>query len=126
MVKGQVHEKFKTFKGSSLTGLGVDANLFLQEGKYAAKSIAVVADPKGFVMSLGYREDEPHYMVSVVDVSLVKVSSYALPVEDQIDTAITSAADAPFVGDVICHSLYSANGELHVVFLVHVGTDVQS
>jgi hypothetical protein len=111
IIKGQYHEDFKTFEGKSLESLGIEADKFLNSNSLAAKSIAVLANTGGYVLSIGYRSDEPGYPVTVED--------HVLADTTDINAAITDTIKSSVEGDVICHSLYSLGGTVHVVFLVH-------
>ena len=109
-VKEQIHENFKTFRGAKLATLGTKANTYLQAGNHAAKSIAVLNTPDGFVLSIGYRDgEEEGYSIGVVEKKMKDTTD--------LDAAISKARGDL---DVICHSLYSGNDdEMRVVFLVH-------
>jgi hypothetical protein len=110
MIKGQYHENFKSFTGTDLSSLSKEASNFIKVGDFAAKSLAVLANEGGYVVSIGYSNDQPGYPVFITEVGLEGATD--------IDVAINEASDA-VAKEVICHSLYSRNGKVYVAFLIH-------
>ena len=114
----QVHKKFKLFVGATqedqgLGSLGDQVEEFAKDK--AAKSIGVefLEAAKKLVITLGYRDDEPAYPVTIRAENLGKLSIDNLSdVENKISQASQSA------GDVICHEIYvTDNDDFMMVFL---------
>ena len=117
MVKHQVHDEFKSFRGSSLIELSKAVSDFAAQQQVAIKSLAVVIPvqtgtlPAPIIASVGYRSDEASYPINIDGTSL--------PVSGDLDSNIMDAAER-MAGDVICHSLYVNHyGALEVAFLLH-------
>ncbi len=115
----QSHSQFKVFTGAPVHGalpaeVLADFEAFTKDGNVAAKSIGVEYDERTnkLVLSLGYRDDEPGYPVSLkcVSIGILEV------VPETIAAALSAAAAAE--KGVICHEFYiAADGEFFVVFL---------
>lgn len=112
MVKGQIHEVFKTFNGKEFQEVAVEAEVFC--ATVAAKSIAVLSDPgAGFFISIGYRTDEEKYSVNIVEAAMTVVSTEAL------DKQLAITADLAG-GDTICHAFYrDRDGRPKLALLQH-------
>lgn len=125
MSLGQVHHKFKVFSGAvdtdhSLKSLGEEVAKFVAQTNVASKSIGVefVEGAGRALLSLGYRDDEPGYPVSVETVPLGKVDALDAANFGSLETAMERAS-AQFA-NVICHAEYVLpDGTFVMVFLVH-------
>jgi hypothetical protein len=103
-VHDQVHGRFRILSGPSIEALLRQAESFVSEGKLAPKSIGVeyLEAAKAFVLSLGYRTDEPGYEVTFSHHPLCRVDSLADL--GAVETAMARVAAG--VAGIICHELY--------------------
>jgi len=100
----QVHTKFEIFTGKSIDSLLSEVEKFAAKAKVAPKSIGVeyLEEIDCVVMSLGYRDDEPHYPVKLSCVRVGKIE----PTADlsELEKAMTEAAAKQ--QDIICHEIF--------------------
>jgi len=103
----QQHNKFKIFVTPAPAGpipsdVLADVGNFIKEAEIAAKSIGVeyLEREKKVVLSIGYRDDEPGYPVTVRCVALGKQALDPRTLENAFETA------ALVVPNVICHEFY--------------------
>jgi hypothetical protein len=123
MIKAQVHSKFKVFipeEGiayeEAMRRLGNMVASWSSDGKVAPKSVGVeyLEAEKRLVLSVGYRDDEPGYPVSLVSISLGKPALFP----DAIEAAMGTAAEG--VENVICHEFFvTEKGEFVMVLMAH-------
>ena len=120
MVKSQIHETFKSFKGTSIPEVSKTVSDFVSQNKLAPKSLSVLNINGSFLVTIGYRTDETGYAVSIENLALNFVGSAMVTMTvDQLDDRINQAEDV-IPGDVICQSLFVNNcGMLEVAFLIH-------
>lgn len=125
-VAGQVHGKFKVFSGELtsdhlLGPLAQEAEAWARNAKVAPKSIGVeyVESAGRVVLSIGYRDDEPGYLVKLTTVALGRIESLDAKGLANIEQAMASAVTS--LRDVICHELYVTHkNELRMVFMTRV------
>ena len=116
MVKHQIHDEFRSFKGTSLIELSKTVSDFAQQKNVAVKSLSVVQLPSAslpapVIICIGFRSEDPGYPVSI--------EGATLPNTGDLDQNIMDAADQ-ISGDVICHALFvNHQGNLEVAFLLH-------
>ena len=113
-IQDQVHGRFKMFSGASIEALAATATRYVAEGGLAPKSIGVeyLEGASFFVLTLGYRDDEPGYGVSIQTHALGRADN--LDDLSDIEARLTGAA-ARCPG-LICHELY-INAD-HQFFLI--------
>jgi hypothetical protein len=122
MSPAQVHHKFKVFSGAvdSITrlGPGEEVSKFVGQTNVASKSIGVeFVEGAARALSLGYRDDEAGYPVSVETVPLGKVDAPDAANFGSLETAMRARAQ---FANVICHAEYVLpDGTSVMVFLVH-------
>jgi len=120
-VETQVHGKFKVFSGKvqddkTLGPLADEVAAFAST--VAAKSIgAEYLESTGrVILSLGYRDDEPAYPVTITCVSLGTVQDLETQDFSKIEAAITEASSRQ--AGIICHELYITGArEFLMVFM---------
>lgn len=120
-IKHQVHSKFKVFIADADSEDAVEqlfrqADVFARDNSVAAKSIGVeyLEGQKRIVLSIGYRDDEPGYPVSLKFVRLGKLALNS----SAIEAALEKAADE--VENVICHEFFvTEGGEFVMVLMSH-------
>ncbi len=109
--KGQVHSKFKLFrgklqKGNKITKLAAEVEAWAKSAKVAPKSVGIEyleGDGK-LVLSIGYRDDEAGYGIKLSAVGLGRVKKLK---KDQLaDLEKKMAAASAKVAQVICHELF--------------------
>ena len=120
----QVHGKFKVFAGplhedNTIGPLAADISQFVSESNVAAKSIGVeyLESAKRLVVTLGYRDDEEFYPISLQSVHLGKLDA---PSQDfqELEQKMTEAGRG--VRNIICHELYvTENNDFQMVFMTH-------
>lgn len=118
----QVHDNFKSFVGADIAALSAAVSSFVQSSGTAAKSIGIVhvSSTGELLFSLGYRDDEPGYPVSLKAVSLGHIDAVHAGGLAELDTALASAAKG--IDGIICHELVvDAGGDFTAVFLTHTG-----
>lgn len=113
-IHDQVHDHFKMLSGSSIEELTAQAARFVAEGGLAPKSIGVeyLEGAKRFVLTLGYRADEPGYRVAfeIRDLGRADDLSDLTGIEERLRGV---AAKTP---GILCHELYI--NAAHEFFLV--------
>lgn len=97
MIKGQIHEEFKSFSAPTFEKTATQAEIF--SASVAAKSLAALLIGGNYYISLGYRTDEPAYPVSIERMPLEHPEVMAL--DDQMEDAIEHAN-----GEIICHAFF--------------------
>lgn len=122
-VASQVHDKFKVFipeeniaYDEAMRRLGNMVASWSREGKVAPKSVGIeyLEGPKRLVLSIGYRDDEPGYPVTLTSKSLGKPALFP----DAIEQAMSQAAAG--VEHVICHEFFvTGDGEFVMVLMSH-------
>jgi len=121
-VAHQVHDSFKSFIGSSIESIAADVSSFVNSSGVAPKSIGIVhvnsADQ--LLLSLGYRDDEPGYPVTLSAVTLGHIDTVHASGLDALDAVLGSAAGT--IDGIICHELVVTNsGDFVAVFMAHKG-----
>ena len=122
-VAQQVHDKFKVFipeeniaYDEAMRRLGNMVASWSAEGKVAPKSLGIeyLEASKRLVLSIGYRDDEPGYPVTLTSKSLGKPRLFP----DAIEAAMSKAAEG--VPHVICHEFFvDEKGEFVMVLMSH-------
>jgi hypothetical protein len=120
-VEAQVHHKFKVFttSGPNVGDLGGQVERFVAERQVAAKSIGVeyLEGAGKLVLTLGYRDDEPGYGVSILSRSVGVVGSMG----DLSGLEARMADAAGSMAGVLCHELFvTDSGEFIMVFMAKV------
>jgi hypothetical protein len=123
-IQEQVHNKFKVFAGTlqadnTLGPLADEISRFVQASKIAPKSIGVeyVESADRLIVSLGYRDDEPGYPVTLHSVTLGKVDTTG---SDFQALEQKMAAASAGLANIICHELYITDEqEMLMVFMTH-------
>ena len=124
----QVHSKFKLFAGSassigtdgSIGALAKEVEAFARKAKAAPKSIGIeyVEHTKQVLLSLGYRDDEPAYEISLHSVSLGKLATTDAAELASLEEKMGEAADK--VEKLICHELLvTEENEFIMVFMAY-------
>lgn len=118
----QDHDKFKLFSGKleengTLGALAAEVTAWAREAKVAPKSIGIeyVESDDRVIFSIGYRDDETPYGITLSSVSVGKLGFSA---EDfaRLETGMREAASKQ--GSLICHELVvSAANNLLMVFM---------
>lgn len=113
-IEDQVHDHFKLLSGPSIEALTAEAARVVAEGGLAPKSIGVeyLEGAKRFVLTLGYRVDEPGYRVTFEIRDLGRADDLAdlSAIEERLGAV---AAKTP---GILCHELYI--NAAHEFFLV--------
>lgn len=113
-IQDQLHGHFKMFSGTSIDELMATAARFVAEGGLAAKSIGIecLEGAGRFVLTLGYRDDEPGYPIAfeLHDLGRADTLDDLSGVEGQL------SAVAARTSNILCHELY-INAQ-HEFFLV--------
>jgi len=124
-IKGQVHEKFKVFTGKlaadkTIGKLADEVAHFASESKIAAKSIGVeyLESMKTLVVSLGFRDDEEAYPISLRSVNLGKIDALAGDFS-ALELAMTRASSKHT--NIICHELYVTEDQDFILMLMTHG-----
>ena len=123
-IQAQVHNKFKIFTGalqpdSSIGPLADEISRFVSESKIAPKSIGVeyLESAERLIVSLGYRDDEAGYPVTLHSVSLGKVDTSGADLY-ALEQKMAQASDR--LPNIICHELYITDEqEMLMVFMTH-------
>jgi hypothetical protein len=111
MIKGQIHEEFKTFSGDRLAEAVTKAIEFAKT--VAAKSLAVLYSDGSYYVSLGYRTDETPYTIAIVEYPIENPQRVSL--DEQIAEAIKDVD-----GDVVCHAFFEDADAMMLGLLLHV------
>ncbi len=113
-IQDQVHDHFKMFSGGSIRELTDQVARFAEAGGVAAKSIGVeyLEGARRFVLTLGYRTDEPGYPLAFELHDLGRADDLG----DLSAIEARMGAVAAKTPGIICHELY-INAE-HEFFLV--------
>lgn len=120
----QVHNKFKVFAGEldadkSIGALAGEISTFASENKIAAKSIGIeyLEAAKRLIITIGYRDDEEHYPISVQTVPLGKIDALG---SDFAALEQKMAEASQNLQNIICHELYVTDDhEFLMVFMTH-------
>jgi hypothetical protein len=123
-IANQVHGKFKVFAGvldadKSLGSLAGDVAAFVRDNEVAAKSIGIeyLESTGNIIVTLGYRDDEPWYPISLKCVSLGHVDALAGDFA-ALESAMSAASQKQ--KNIICHELYvTEDREFLMVFMTH-------
>ncbi len=119
----QTHGRFKAFTGTlqadhHLGPLADEITGWVREAKVAPKSIGVeyLEASKRLVLTVGYRDDEPGYAVTLKSVSLGRITKLEGAELTGLETKMEAAAAG--VPGVICHELFiTEDDEFLMVFL---------
>jgi hypothetical protein len=119
--KAQVHGRFKAFAGTveaggSIAALAAGVEAFVRERGVAAKSIGVeyLESLGKLVLTLGYRDDEPAYPVTLHSRPCGRADD--LSDLSELERRMEDAAAG--LSDVICHELFATDdGEFVMVFM---------
>lgn len=123
MIADQVHGKFKLFVGplgadGGLGGLAAEVEGWVRSAGVAPKSIGVefLESDAVLVVSLGYRDDEPGYNVTVKAAPIGRLEGTDRGALERLEQAISAASRAH--SEIICHEIYvTEDNQLHMVFL---------
>ena len=123
MTSHQDHDKFKLFAGKlegdgTLGALGGRIAAWAKEAKAAPKSIGIeyVESADQVIFSLGYRDDEAPYAVSISSVRVGKLGGLGEADLAALERAMCDEASKR--GNLICHELYvTAQNDLLMVFM---------
>lgn len=123
-ITDQVHGKFKVFAGELLAdktigALAGEVSRFASENKIAAKSIGVeyLESARRLIVTLGYRDDEEPYPISLHTESLGKVDSMGNDFAALEQAMSAASARHP---NIICHELYVTDDhEFLMIFMTH-------
>jgi len=123
-IANQVHGKFKVFAGvldadNSLGSLAGDVAAFARQKGVAAKSIGIeyLESAGKVIITLGYRDDESGYPISLNCVSLGHVDDLAGDFA-ALENAMSAASQKQ--KNIICHELYVTDDrEFLMVFMTH-------
>jgi hypothetical protein len=118
----QDHDKFKLFSGKleengTLGALAEEVSAWAREAKVAPKSIGIeyVESEDQVIFSLGYRNDESPYGITLSSVSVGKLG-FSAGEFAALEKAMSEAAARQ--GSLICHELVvSKAGNLLMVFM---------
>lgn len=121
----QEHGKFKIFTGTlgagnSIDALGAQVEAFVSSAKVAPKSVGIeFLESKGtVVLTIGYRDDEPGYEVSLSSANLGVVTHLDAAGIEALEKKMGEAARG--LKNVICHELLVTDQhEFVMVFLRH-------
>ena len=124
----QVHSKFKLFVGSvgtvgpdgTIGALAKEVEAFARTAKAAPKSIGIeyVEHTKQVLLSLGYRDDEPGYPITLHSISLGKLATTGAAELTALEEKMGEAADK--VEKLICHELLVTDeNEFIMVFMAY-------
>jgi len=108
-VTEQIHAKFKVFAGelhgNSIDRLAAEVESFVSREKIAPKSIGVefLESSRRVILTLGYRDDEPGYAVSLSSVDLGKLQDLEPATLTRLEGKMAEAA--AHLTNVICHEL---------------------
>jgi hypothetical protein len=122
-VEGQVHGKFKVFSGTlgadrTMGALAGEAEAWVRSAKVAPKSIGVeyVEAAGRLLLSIGYRDDEPGYAVTLTTVEIGRIEGLDAGGLAKVEQAMASAGGK--LSNVICHELYVTDkNDLLMVFM---------
>src|SRR5262245_56939546 len=122
-ISQQDHDKFKLFSGKvegdgTLGALGREIATWASEAKIAPKSIGIeyVESADRVIFSLGYRDDEAPYAVTISSVPVGKLAGFSEGDLAALEKAMSAAATNQ--GTLICHELYvTAQNDLLMVFM---------
>ena len=125
-IADQVHTKFKLFTGSldasgNIGALAGQVAAWAKDAKVAPKSIGVefVEGTKQMILSVGYRDDEPGYGISLASSKIGKLGKLDAGELAQLEQAMGAAAAK--IKNVICHELYVTDTrDMFVVTMAHV------
>lgn len=120
---GQIHHKFKVFAGAigpdgGLGELGGEVARFVAQSNVAAKSIGVeyIESANRLLLTLGYRDDEAGYPVTVTTTALGKVDILDTGNFTSLEAAMEKASLAST--NILCHAEYvTTDGTFVMVFL---------
>jgi|SRR5215471_7443690 len=123
-IQEQVHNKFKIFIGAlqpdgSIGPLADEISSYVSESKIAPKSIGVeyLESAKRLIVSLGYRDDEAGYPVTLHSVSLGKVNTSGADL-NALEQKMAQASAG--LSNIICHELYITDKqEMLMIFMTH-------
>jgi len=123
-IQEQVHNKFKIFTGvlqsdGSIGLLADEISHYVSESKIAPKSIGIeyLESANRLVVSLGYRDDEAGYPVTLHSVSLGKVDASGADLNALEQKMAQASAGLP---NIICHELYITDKqEMLMIFMTH-------
>ncbi len=115
-VQDQLHGHFKMFSGASIDELTASAAQFVADGGLAPKSIGIecLEGAGRFVLTLGYRDDEPGYAIAFDVHDLGR----AADLDDLSAIEARLAAVAAHAPNILCHELYiNAAREFYLVIM---------
>ena len=124
-IAAQVHDKFKLFTGSldasgNLGAITGEVAAWVKSAKVAPKSIGIefVERDKKVILSVGYRDNEPAYGVTLASTKVGPVGKLDAAELTKLEKAMTEIAGKQ--KSVICHELYvnDAN-DLYIVTMAH-------
>jgi len=123
-IQEQVHDKFKIFTGvlqpdGSIGPLADEISRYVSESKIAPKSIGIeyLESAERLIVSLGYRDDEDGYPVTLHSISLGKLNTSGADLNALERKMAQASAGVP---NIICHELYiTGEQEMFMIFMTH-------
>jgi hypothetical protein len=126
-IASQVHTKFKLFVGTldaggNLGPLAGEVAAWAKSAKAAPKSIGIefLEHSKKVILSVGYRDDEAPYGITIQSQKIAKVGALDAADLGKLEQAMAAAAAKD--QRVICHELYVTDtNDMFVVTMSHAG-----
>lgn len=123
MIKDQVHTRFKLFVAPLAADHGIgpladEVAAWVRAAGVAPKSIGVefIESLGKLALTLGYRDDEPGYEVSLRTVNLGRIEGFSADHLEELESAMSGAAATQ--SGIICHELYvTADHQFVMVFM---------
>lgn len=121
-VASQAHAKFKVFVGSlgsqlALTELLREVESFVRANPCAPKSLAVeyLESAKKLVLSLGYRDDEPPYAITLQTIPIGRIGDLGPDDVARLEKRLAEGAAA--IRNVIGHEIFVSDAECTMVLM---------
>jgi hypothetical protein len=126
-VQGQLHHKFKAFSGQlaadgTIGAIAGEVEAWALGARVAPKSIGVefLEAAQRLVLTIGYRDDEAPYAVSLTCVGLGRFQTLDAAELERLQAAMGAAGAR--LDKVLCHELYvTSSNDFMMVFMSHKG-----